>query len=451
MNAHADGTAHAPTGGSRPVAEEVVVPGPPVLGELPGELDGSFLRIGPNPLGAVDPARHNVLAGDAMVHGLRIRGGRAEWYRNRWVRTDRVSRAFGELPTPGPRHGLSDNCNGNIIRHAGRTYAVGDAGVLPTELGCDLATVARSDFDGTLPAGFSAHPETDQVTGELHAVAYYHELPDIHYLTVGVDGRVRRAEPIAMKSTSMMHAFSLTERYAVLYDFPVTFSAAAAAAGSRVPYAWNDGHGSRLGILPRWGGDADVLWMDIDPCFVFHPYNAYEAGRSIVIDVVRHERVFDLDPLRPGESAPTLWRWTVDLRSGTVAERQLDDHVEEFPRIDDRFKGSRHRYGFAIGLRPEDGDMFAGPRLLRHDLVARRTDVHEFGPGRETGEAVFVPRTADAPEGDGWLLSFVYDRATDRSDLVVLDTADFAGEPVATVRLPVRVPHGFHATWIAGS
>jgi carotenoid cleavage dioxygenase-like enzyme len=437
--------------GSRPVSEEVTVLSPRVLGELPAELDGSFLRIGPNPLGGADPARHNVLAGDAMVHGLRIRDGRVEWYRNRWVRTDRVARAFGELPTPGPRHGLSDNCNGGLIRHAGRTYAVGDAGVLPTELGAELSTVARSDFDGTLPAGFSAHPETDPLTGELHAIAYYHELPHIHYLTIGVDGRVRKAEPISMKNTSMMHAFSLTERYAVIYDLPVTFSPAAAEAGSRVPYAWDDGHGARLGVLPREGGDADVLWMDVDPCYVFHPLNAYETSRGIVIDVVRHERLFDRDPLRPSESAPTLWRWEVDLPSGMVTERQLDDYIQEFPRIDDRYKGSRHRYGFATAVRPGGDGLFAGPALLRHDLLKRRTDVHEFGPGRETGEAVFVPRAADAPEGDGWLLSLVYDRQTDRSDLVVLDTADFTGDPVATVQLPVRVPHGFHAAWIAGA
>lgn len=448
MKVSAKTTSLSSSRGYLPVAGEVSVLSPLVIGELPSELDGSFLRIGPNALRPGDPARQGLLDGDPMVHGLRIRDGRVEWYRNRWVRTDRVSRALGTLPAPGPRHGLSDNCNGNLLRHAGRTFAVGDGGVLPTELGRELATLARSDFDGTLPTGLSAHPECDPVTGELYAVAYYHELPYIHYLTIGVDGRVRKAEPIATKSTSMMHAFSLTERYAVIYDLPVTFNSAAAEAGSRLPYTWNDSHGARLGVLPRDGGDADVLWMDIDPCYVFHPLNAYEVGRSLVIDVVRHQRMFDRDPLRPSESAPTLWRWTVDLPSGTVTEVQLDDHLQEFPRIDDRFKGSRNRYGFATRMSPGSGGL-AGPSLLRHDLDARRTEEHVFGPGRETGEAVFVPRSAVAPEGDGWLMSLVYDRTTDRSDLVVLDTADFTGDPIAAVRLPVRVPHGFHASWIA--
>ena len=466
------------SGGYHPVVGEATVPEPTVSGRLPRDLDGSFLRIGPNALSrnALRQAGHaataggHLLSGQPMVHGVRIRDGRAEWYRNRWVRTDQVAGTLGGLPTPGPRHGLSDECNGNLLHHAGRTYAVGDGGVLPTELDRDLGTVARSDFDGTLPAGFSAHPEHDPVTGELYAVAYYHELPYAHFLTIGVDGRVRRAEQIAMKQTSMMHAFSLTDRHAVLYDLPVVYHPAAAAAGSRIPYAWDDNHGARLGILPRDGGDADVLWVDIDPCYVFHPVNAYQtAGNRLVIDVVRHERVFDRDRHDLTESLPALWRWVVDLSAGIVAETQLDDHIEEFPRIDERYRGTRHRYAYAVAMRCEDGTglgsaaarraraghsvnpsagPLAGAALVRHDLDARRTALHEFGPGRETGEAVFVPRGADAPEGDGWLMSMVYDRSTDRSELVVLDTADFTGEPVATVHLPVRVPHGFHAAWI---
>ena len=349
----------------------------------------------------------------------------------------------------GPRHGLSDNCNANLVRHAGRTYAVGDGGVLPFELDAELNTVARCDFDGTLPAGFSAHPETDPVTGEMHAMAYSHDRSHLDYLVVGPDGRVRTAEPIATKSTSMMHAFSLTDRHAVIYDLPVVFSPEAAAAGACLPYAWDDGHGARLGVLPHHGADRDVLWMEIDPCYVFHPLNSYEADGRIILDVVRHERVFDRDRLRPAESAPALWRWTLDLRSGTVTEQPLDGRAQEFPRIDERYKGSAHRFGFAAALRPDDPAALAGPGLLRHDLRDRRTEEHLYGPGREAGEAVFVPRTPDAAEGDGWLLTFVYDAATDTSDLIVVDTDDFTGEPVATVHLPVRVPHGFHGSWIA--
>jgi carotenoid cleavage dioxygenase len=448
---HTHSTAHLLTGAYQPVTEEVTVFNPAVTGTLPAELDGRFLRIGPNALGSHDPAVDHSFAGDAMVHGLRLRGGRAEWYRNRWLRTDRVARAFGELPTPGPRFGLSDNANAGLVSHAGHLLALGDDGVLPHRLNHVLDTVARIDFDGTLPGGFSAQPVTDPLTGELHAVAYHHDQSHITYLTLDARGQVRKAEPITVKGTPMMHALSLTDRHTVLYDLPVTYNPQAAAAGSRVPYTWDDNHGARLGILPREGTDADVLWMDIDPCYVFHPVNAYENGRHIIVDVIRHQRAFDRDPLHHSESTPTMWRWTIDHPAGTVTEHQLFTHAEEFPNIDDRCTGTRHRYTFSVGLHTHQGAALAGPTLLRHDLRTMRTDVHAFGPGHETGDPVFVPRSAQAPEGDGWLLSLVHDTATDRSDLHVIDTADFTGPPVAIVHLPVRVPNGLRSAWVAGS
>ncbi|WP_405016060.1 carotenoid oxygenase family protein [Kitasatospora sp. NBC_00070] len=445
------GTTHLLTGGYRPVAEEVTEHGLPVLGRLPAGLDGTLLRIGANPLGAHDPATDHAFAGDAMVHGLRLRDGRAEWYRNRWLRTDRVTRSLGELPTPGPAAGLCDNTNAGLVRHAGRTLALGDGGALPFRLGEQLETLARHDFDGTLPAGFAAHPVADPLTGELHAVAHQFGQPQLTYLTVDARGRVSRTEPITVKGAPMVHAFSLTDRHAIIYDLPVTFDPSAAAAGSRVPYTWDEGHGARLGILPRGGRDADVRWLEIDPCFVFHPVNAYEQGGRTVIDVIRHERVFDRDPLHPGESAPALWRWTVDHRHGTVLERRLDGRAQEFPRIDDRYAGSPNRWAVTVGLHPERAGALAGPELLRHDLLTGHTEVHRVGPGREAGEAVFVPRGAHAPEGDGWLLSLVHDTATDRGELIVLDSTRFSGPPVAVIPLPVRVPHGLHTQWVANS
>ncbi|MYR28774.1 MULTISPECIES: carotenoid oxygenase family protein [unclassified Streptomyces] len=429
-----------------PVARESTVLAPPALGAIPPQLDGTLLTVGPNPLGGPD-GRHP-FAGDGMVHGLRLRDGRAEWYRNRWLRTDRAARLLGELPAPGPRRGFSDNANGNIIRHAGRTLVLGDGGPLPLELDRELNTAARVDFDGTLPAGFAAHPQHDPLTGELHAIATSHEPPHAVHVVVDVHGRVRRTVPIQLKRPTLMHAFSLTEHYALLYDLPVVLDP---AAGPRAPYAWDDGHGARLGLLPREGGPDDILWVELAPCFVFHPVNAYETDRGLVVDVVRHPRVFDNDRLRPGETCPTLWRWTVHPASGTVVEEQLCDRVQEAPRIDDRYRGSAHRLAFTTALAPGTGELLGGPSLLRHDFAAGRTEAHHLPPGRTTGEPVFVPREPCAPEGDGWLLSFAHDRRTDRSELRIVDTADFTGGPVAVVELPVRVPHGFHTTWAAGA
>ncbi|KDN82404.1 carotenoid oxygenase family protein [Kitasatospora cheerisanensis] len=448
-SSHPHSTTHLLGPGYRPAPAETAHTDLAVRGALPPQLDGTFLRIGPNTRGEHDPAVQHAFAGAGMVHGLRLGGGRAHWYRNRWLRDDALAAELGELPVPGPRNGLDGNVNANLVRHAGRTLAVTDGGAWPLVLDAELRTVARTDFDGTLPAGLCAHPLTDPLTGELHAVAVDPAGDRAVLLTVDTEGLVREALPVPVKGRPWMHAFALTERHTVLFDLPVAHDPAEARAGSPVPYAWQPDRDARVGIVRRDRPGAAPLWLDVPPCYVFHPVNAFEdADGRITVDVIRHERAFDRDRLHPSESAPALWRWTLDPREGAVVERRLDDRVQEFPRIDERRTGLPYRYAFTVELTPGRGAALCGPALLRHDLATGRTDRHAFGGGRQGGEAVFVPRDALAPEGDGWLLTLVYDPAADRSELLVLDTADFTGPPVAAVPLPVRVPHGFHAQWV---
>ncbi|MFK0193682.1 carotenoid oxygenase family protein [Kitasatospora sp. NPDC090308] len=446
---HPHSTTHLLGPGYRPVPAETAHTDLTVRGTLPPELDGTFLRIGPNTRGEHDPAVQHAFAGAGMVHGLRLGGGRAHWYRNRWLRDGALSRELGELPVPGPRHGPDGNVNANLVRHAGRTLAVTDGGTRPLLLDPELRTLARTDLDGTLPGGLCAHPLTDPVTGELHAVAVDPDGDRAVLLTVDTGGRVREARPVPVKGRPWMHAFALTARHTVLFDLPVAHDPAEAAAGSAFPHTWQHDRDARIGIVPRDRPDAAPLWLDVPPCFVFHPVNAFEdADGRITVDVIRHERAFDRDRLHPSESAPALWRWTLDPREGAVLEHRLDGRTQEFPRIDERRTGLPYRYAFTLELAPGQGAALCGPALLRHDLTTGRTDRHPFADGRQGGEAVFVPRDARAPEGDGWLLTLVYDPAADRSELLVLDTADFTGPPIAAVPLPVRVPHGFHAQWV---
>jgi carotenoid cleavage dioxygenase len=439
------------SGNYAPVTEEVTAAELEVTGRLPEQLSGRYLRIGPNPITPPDPGAYHWFTGDGMAHGIRLRDGRADWYRNRWVRSTKVSDALGEEPAPGPRHAMFDGANTNIIGHAGRTFAIVEAGGHPVELSYELDTVAHTDFDGTLPNGFTAHPKRDPETGELHAMAYYWELPYVQYLCVDASGRVRRWEPIEVAGSPMMHDMSLTERHVVIYDLPVTFQLEAAMGGEPFPYRWDEGYGARVGVMPREGGNADVVWLDVEPCYVFHPLNAYDVddGHGLVLDVVRHPRMFDRNPRGFDDGPPNLWRWTVDLRSRSIKEEQLHDRAQEFPRVDERVVSRPHRYGYAASLSASDDVVdFDGNALLKHDLDTGATIAHDFGRGRGAGEAVFVPSSDGAGEDDGFVMSLVYDAATDRSDLVILSAQDFDGEPVATVHLPVRVPYGFHGNWV---
>jgi carotenoid cleavage dioxygenase len=430
----------------RPVTEEVTVTELPVTGALPDHLDGRYLRNGPNPIEA-DAASYHWFLGSGMVHGLRLRDGRAEWYRNRWVRSSSVAEALGEPVRPGPTHADMDfAANTHVVGHAGRTFALVEAGSRPYELTDELETVGPCDFDGTLPGGYAAHPHRDPATGELHAVSYYWAWGDkVQYSVLGVDGRIRRTVDIEVTGSPMMHDFSLTGGHVVLYDLPVTFDLDKVESGT-LPYTWDPGHPARVGVMARDGDGSGVRWFEVEPCYVYHPLNAYDDGDRIVLDVVRHPKTFATRHDGPDEGPTSLDRWTIDLAAGKVLEERLHDRGQEFPRVDDRVVAARHRYGYTVGFETVD-DRQQPNVVLKHDLENRTTQVRQLAATEHPDELVFVPSAADAAEDDGVLMGFVHDKAQDRSDLVLLDAGSL--ETVARVHLPVRVPHGFHGSWVA--
>lgn len=432
-------------GNFAPVTEEVTAFDLRVTGEIPRELSGRLLRIGPNPIGTPDPAKYHWFTGNGMVHGLRLENGRAAWYRNRWVADDGVTAFRNQPKTPGPRHGMGVGvANTNVIGHAGRTWAIVEAGGLPVELSDELETKTYSDFDGTLPGSFTAHPKVDPDTGELHAMVYYWAWDYVQYVVVGTDGRVRKTVNVPVPGKPMLHDCAITERYVVIFDLPCTFDVQAAMNGP-FPYVWNPDYGARVGLLPRDGRAEDVRWFEVPLCYVFHPMNAYEtADGQVVMDVCRHPKMFDRDKNGPNEGRPTLDRWVIDPSSGKVSTEVLSDIGHEFPRHDERRIGKPNRFGYTGSL----GDRLGIGPIYKHDLVKRTTEIHGGEPGRMFLEPVFVPRSPDADEDDGWILAYVYDAPSNASEVVILHAQDFAGKPIARVHLPQRVPFGFHGNWV---
>src|SRR3546814_306042 len=241
-----------------PLPEEVTSYELDVVGEMLPELEGRYLRNGPNLVGPVDPASYHWFTGDAMVHGLRLRDGGADWYRARYVRSTAVSETLGEEPAPGDRHAGMDTANTNVVGFGGSTFALVEAGARPVELSYELDTVMHSDLGGTLPNGYTAHPKVDPATGDLHAVAYHWAIPHLQYIVIGADGLVRQVEPIEVADGPMVHDCSITERWLVVYDLPVTFDLDAAMSGRRFPYGWNDAHQARIGLVPLGGRGHEI-------------------------------------------------------------------------------------------------------------------------------------------------------------------------------------------------
>jgi carotenoid cleavage dioxygenase-like enzyme len=432
------GTATAAASYTTPVTTEIEAFDLPVEGALPPELTGDYIRNGPNPAPGEKPG--HLFMGDGMLHGIRIESGRARAYRNRWVRTRKLVDHAPYVRLNGTIDLTVGSANTNIIAHVNRLLALVESS-FPTEVTRELATTGVYDFDGRLKAPFSAHPKTDPRTGELHGFGMSLRPGALSYHRIDAGGTLLESRNIPVAGVTMMHDFALTERYAIFMDLPVVFDMMLGMRG-KFPYKWSDRYGARLGIVDRANSDAPVRWLDIEPCYVFHVFNAFEDGETIVMDVVRYKELW-----RNGNdtfSPTTLHRFTIDLAAGRVSEATLDDRSCEFPRIDERLNGTPHRYGYTVAV-SATGE--GGRELRKYDFAGGASSEHVFGDGRTPGEAVFVP--AGSGEDAGYLMCYVYDSARDASDFVVLDASDIAKPPVAVVHLPVRVPLGFHGNWIA--
>jgi carotenoid cleavage dioxygenase len=445
-------------GGFAPATEEITAFDLEVTGRIPAELNGRYLRNGPNPLGLDDPRASQLLIPEGMVHGLRLRDGRAEWYRNRWVRSAAVARRLGEEPRPGPAQGRMDLApNTHVIGLAGRTFATQEGGALPYELSYELETIGSCNLDGGLTEGYTGHAHLDPVSGELHAVTNFRGRESYQHIVIDPKGVVTQATQIPIIGSPMVHDFALTERYLVIYNLPVTYSRQQVEKGVPLAVAWNEEHVPRLGLLSRKTGE--MRWFEVEPSWVFHTLNAYDDGDEVVVDVVRYPKRFVDGRLDRG-GAPTLDRWRVNVRTGRVTDTRLDDRSQEFPRMDERRTGQPYRYGYTVAtldmdevFYPSETDLEDMPddafdnTLIKHDLERGTHETRRLGRDAYVGEPCFV--AAGEEEDDGYVLAYVNNPDRGAADLMILSAQDFTGDPIAIVHLPVRVPLGFHGSWIA--
>jgi len=406
-----------------------------VSGQLPAALSGTWVRNGSNP---ADESAHWFL-GNAMVHGLRLREGQAEWYRRRSIQTPYLL----DPANAGIPGGAVSYSNVSSVFHGGRLLSLGEIG-FPYELDADdLSTVGAYDFDGQLTTNMTAHPKIDPQTGEMYFFGYNFAEPYLTYLVADAAGQLQRTVPIALPAPSMVHDFAITEQSALFLDLAVVF----ATDEPGLPYRFDRGYQCRLGVLDRAATSDSTRWFDIEPCFVFHTINAHQDGSIVTFDVIRYDELWTE---RATERFPASfpYRYTIDLDAGTVTEGPLDDRASEFPMVDRRLTGRPNMTSWALSL----GGDFSAPSsatLLQYASDGSSSGAASFAlAGSDIGgEPLFIADPDRPEEGGGWLMMAVFRTETNSSDVVVFDADDIASGPVATVHLPERVPYGFHASW----
>jgi carotenoid cleavage dioxygenase len=300
----------------------------------------------------------------------------------------------------------------------------------------------------------TAHPKIDPVTGEMIWFGYgVGDMPLSAGMSYGVTdkhGAVVRRDDFQAPYACMVHDFMVTSNHVLFPILPLTASLERAMKGLPA-FAWEPEKPSYVGVMRRDGDVSSIRWFNTGPCYVFHPLNSWEEGDVIHCDVMR----YDVAPLFPNadgsrgqKAAARLVRWTFDLNgaSDAIKETALDDLDGEFPRVDPRVETLKHRHGWYAGETTQSGTVRMNA-IAHLDLSTGRRQVYELDAGDATSEPVFVPRAADAAEGDGWVTAVIYRAAENRSDFAVFEAQDIAKGPIATAEVPRRVPFGFHGNW----
>ena len=453
-------------GGFAPIQMECDAPNLVIDGDVPRDLNGTFFRNGPNPQFA-PRGQHHWFAGDGMVHAFTVSDGRVS-YRNRWARTvkwkaeqkagEALFAAFNPMESDPSVMGMETDgiANTNIVWHAGKLLALEEAHA-PFQMDPEtLESKGAWTFDGKLVGPMTAHPKIDPETGEMIFFGYNATgmiSPDMSFHVVDRNGKLTRSETFRAPYAAMVHDFMVTRDHVIFPIMPLTGSMERAMSGAPV-YAWEPEMGTHIGIMPRNGTVADMRWFKGDPAYVFHPMNAHTVGDKVVCDVCEFEEapLFPMPDGRPGDpskAVPRLTRWTFDLgrNSDDFKVERLNDIACEFPRLDERRSGLSYRYGFVACDTDPEFKVGGFNGIGRVDHTTGKFEIYDVGAGCATNEPIFVPRSPDAAEGEGYVLANIYDEGRKASHLVILDAQNLADGPLATAYLDHRVPFGFHGNW----
>ena len=458
------------SGNNAPVNREDVFTDMEVIGQVPTDLNGLYVRNGPNAYFPPD-WRYHAYDGDGMLHAVQFQNGRVT-YRNRWIDTSALKeeKAAGHALWKGlkepwrkdrPDEPLKNTSNTDVKYHAGRLISMWYRSGMPYALDPQtLQTLGTADYDGAI-ARISAHSRPDEHTGELLFFDYALKPPYMQYGVIGPDRQLRHRIDVDLPGPSLPHDMAVTEHYTILHDFPLRPDPEALAAG-RYKVKFFADQPSRFGIVPRYGQASEVRWFNAKPTYLLHVVNAWEEGEEVVMVGTPYRTYTDasgqIDARRLEQTIHLrqrdflLYEWRFDQRTGQTTERVIDDVLNtEFPVINSLYQGRRNRWTYNV-LFPQGGrEEPRFPGLVKYDLMTGGYIACSAGPQFFYNEPGFAPRDHAVEEDDGYLVTLVWNPVDVRSEIQIFDAkgARMAEGPVARIVLPRRVPHGFHATFVS--
>lgn len=438
-----------------------------IIGEIPQELNGSLYKIGPNPQ-YIYSANYHMYQGDGMVHKIQFNNGLVS-YSNRWVRTNKFNeeREAHQAIYAGFRDKeaflaqiksgkVADTVNTNVVYHAEKLLILNE-GSTPYRVDGELNTIGKYDFNSMLTTSMTAHPRICSKTQQLILFSYLSRDINgktISYYMVDKSGDIIHQANIEVPYKCMMHDFAITQDYVVFPLFPLTLNFSRLFNGEDL-YQWDPKLGCYFGIMHRNGTSDDVIWFhQPEADLAIHIVSAYQEDNLVILDgCCAHdipEGANGFDPENEQVYPTYLTRWVFDLNAKQIISKtKLNDVACEFPRIDERYTGLKYNHVYTTLDFTPSIDRLEFNAIGHYNLQDYTHQVHDFGRECYCLEPIFVPRHEDSPEGDGFLLTYVYNKIIDKSDLVILDALNVDKEPIAIIQLPFRVPFTFHGCWVS--
>ncbi|MEM9822168.1 MAG: carotenoid oxygenase family protein [Bacteroidota bacterium] len=461
-------------GAYAPVFNEVIERNLKVIGEIPKDINGVYVRNGPNP--KFEPKGHyHWFDGDGMLHAIQIENGKAT-YRNRWVRTKNLAmeEAAGESIWQGLMGRLAENLKAPINRGvplkdtANTAVAFHDGKLLAGWYMCGdlyeidpitLETKGIQDYNGTLTSKAMAHVKVDEQTNEMMFFDYELTEPYLAYGVINGTGTVKHFTKVPTPGPRIPHDLGITENYSILMDLPLIYDLGLMMKLGRAIPVFRKDMPSRFGILPRYGHAEEVQWFEANPCYIYHVINAWEEGDEIVLDCCVNDQPTPQQSLPKGASAVEklneylrlrayLHRYRFNLKTGATREYRLDDLVTEFPLMNSQYLGRPSRY--AYNQRFELSEVLRFDAIVKYDTKNDTAQTHEYGKNKFGSESPFIPKANAQSEDDGYVISFVTDAVEGTSEVIILDAQNISQTPLARIPLPQRVPLGFHGCWVNG-
>ncbi len=459
-----------------------------VIGKVPADLDGAFVRVGGEFLYPPKFPDDAALNSDGYVSSFRFRNGAVSFH-GKWVKTHRYQQLvaaqrqlYGYYRNPftdddsvkDPKHpNLRTVSNTSPIAHAGKLFTLKEDG-LPHEINpSTLETLGPYDFNGQWKSEtFTAHPKIDPVSGQMIAFGYEATglaTDDIFIGTFDKTGRLEREVRIKQPYVSVIHDMAVTQKH-ILLPFGGYVTSMDRLKAGKVHWGWDQTKPSMIGVLPRDGDAKDVRWFKGPERCMMHTFNAYTEGNKIILYAPFWDSNFfpffppiDGSPWNRDKAKAFVRKITLDLNS--KRDTWKEEILWPFPivdlgRVDTRFMTLNNRYGYTgytDATKPFDAKRAGniGGRVTncygRFDFSNGKLDTYFAGDTHSLQECCFIPRNKNAAEGDGYLIGVASNYAEMRSELVIADATRLAEGDIARVILPFRCSSQVHGLWVDSS